>query len=254
MFEASRRSRMWGTAAADSSLLTVIRTNSDPARASALTCATVPSMSAVSVLVMDCTTIGALPPMVTAPTFTPRDVLREIMPRIIPEMGLNGRPLAIENAVDAGVAQGAVARELVLAQYPIQFRAQTFDGGTALHVEEVGSEFHCDAIQPFERMGQQQQFALGVQGSALYALSIPCGADFHPPIGRVDVHVRRHAHGLPGCRVDDGKCDHRTLLLKFQAPVDLRPHSFRRGNFGVPQSPQLAILHGVDEIVVMRVG
>src|ERR1700722_20834797 len=39
-------------------------------------------MSAVSVLVMDCTTIGALPPMVTAPTFTPRDVLREIMPRL----------------------------------------------------------------------------------------------------------------------------------------------------------------------------
>src|SRR5450432_3896797 len=79
---ASRRSLMWGTAAADSSLLTVIRTNSDPARASALTCATVPSMSAVSVLVMDCTTIGALPPMVTAPTFTPRDVLREIIQRL----------------------------------------------------------------------------------------------------------------------------------------------------------------------------
>src|SRR5450755_4583807 len=79
---ASRRSRMCGTAAADSSLLTVIRTNSDPARASALTCATVPAISAVSVLVMDCTTIGALPPMVTAPTFTPRDVLREIMSQL----------------------------------------------------------------------------------------------------------------------------------------------------------------------------
>src|ERR1700680_2879347 len=79
MFSASKRSRIWGTAAADSSLLTVIRTNSDPARASALTCATVPSMSAVSVLVMDCTTIGALPPIVTAPTFTPRDVLRGVI-------------------------------------------------------------------------------------------------------------------------------------------------------------------------------
>src|SRR5580698_11441787 len=76
---AARRSRMCGTAAADSSLLTVTRTSSDPARASALTCATVPSMSAVSALVMDWTTIGALPPMVTAPTFTPRDVLREII-------------------------------------------------------------------------------------------------------------------------------------------------------------------------------
>src|ERR1700679_1630031 len=79
---ASSPSRMCGPGAADSSLLTVIRTSSDPARASALTCATVPSISAVSVLVMDCTTIGALPPMVTAPTFTPRDVLREIMARL----------------------------------------------------------------------------------------------------------------------------------------------------------------------------
>ena len=70
---------MCGTAAADSSLLTVIRTSSDPARASALTCATVPSMSAVSVLVIDCTTIGALPPMVTVPIFTARDFLRDVM-------------------------------------------------------------------------------------------------------------------------------------------------------------------------------
>jgi len=34
------------------------------------------------VLVMDCTTIGALPPMVTAPTFTPREALREFMPQL----------------------------------------------------------------------------------------------------------------------------------------------------------------------------
>jgi hypothetical protein len=45
-----------------------------------LTCATVPSTSAVSVLVIDCTMMGALPPMVTAPTFTARDLLRECMP------------------------------------------------------------------------------------------------------------------------------------------------------------------------------
>jgi hypothetical protein len=39
-----------------------MRTISEPARASAATCATVPSMSAVSVLVIDWTTIGAPPP------------------------------------------------------------------------------------------------------------------------------------------------------------------------------------------------
>ncbi len=80
------------------------------------------------------------------------------------EMGLNRRPLAIKNAVHAGVAQSAVACDLVLPQYPIQFRAQSFNGGTALHIKEMGSEFHRDAIQVFERMSQQQQLALGVQG------------------------------------------------------------------------------------------
>src|SRR5277367_98815 len=134
---------MWGTAAADSSLFTVIRTNSDPARASALTCATVPSMSAVSVLVMDCTTIGALPPIVTAPTFTPRDVLREIMPRLYQgrafghpyhhrtrDLVVPGLVVAVEGNPDeseAGHRQGQEAAE----------RAD--DGGLPVH---------CAAIQP----------------------------------------------------------------------------------------------------------
>ena len=57
---------MWGTALAASSRSTVIRTSSDPAAASAATCATVPATSAVSVLVIDWTTIGASPPTVSA--------------------------------------------------------------------------------------------------------------------------------------------------------------------------------------------
>src|SRR5262245_19144171 len=67
---------MGGTAAAASSLLTVISTSSEPARASALTCATVESTSAVSVLVIDCTTTGAGPPTVTEPTRTGMDLRR----------------------------------------------------------------------------------------------------------------------------------------------------------------------------------
>ena len=88
------------------------------------------------------------------------------------EMGLNRGPLAIENAVHTGVAQGAVGSDLVLAQYPVQSRAQSFNGSTALHIEIVGSKFHGNATQPFKRMSQQQQLALGVQGAALHALII----------------------------------------------------------------------------------
>src|SRR5258707_1228111 len=65
-----RPSRMCGTAAAASSRSTVMRTISEPARARAATCAMVPSISAVSVLVIDCTTIGAPAPAATLPTMT----------------------------------------------------------------------------------------------------------------------------------------------------------------------------------------
>src|SRR5262249_52818233 len=57
---------MSGTARAAASVLTVTRTSSLPAAWSAITCATVAGTSAVSVLVIDCTTIGW-----PLPTFTP---------------------------------------------------------------------------------------------------------------------------------------------------------------------------------------
>ena len=57
------------TAAAAASLFTVTRTTSEPARASAATCCTVEATSAVSVLVIDCTMTGALPPTRTFPIF-----------------------------------------------------------------------------------------------------------------------------------------------------------------------------------------
>src|ERR1700732_4268798 len=62
--------RICGTGAAASSRSTVMRTNSEPARDNAATWATVPSTSAVSVLVIDCTTIGAPLPTATLPTMT----------------------------------------------------------------------------------------------------------------------------------------------------------------------------------------
>src|SRR5437016_6251924 len=64
---------MCGTAAAASSRSTVMRTISEPARAAAATGLAVPSASAVSVLVIDCTTTGAPPPTFTLPTCTGTD-------------------------------------------------------------------------------------------------------------------------------------------------------------------------------------
>src|SRR5690348_12868616 len=70
-------STIFGTACAASSVLTVTRTSSEPARASSITWFTVAAVSAVSVLVMDWTTIGFDPPTFTPPTFTATDARRE---------------------------------------------------------------------------------------------------------------------------------------------------------------------------------
>ena len=102
IFCLSSSSTMRGTAAAASSLLTVTRTSSDPARARAAHCWTVEGISAVSVLVMDCTTIGASEPTRTPPTATVTVFLRGII-----AMGTNSlsrkpmlarRPHSIERA------------------------------------------------------------------------------------------------------------------------------------------------------------
>ena len=81
---------MAGTAAAASGRSTVRRTSSEPARASSLIWMAVPMASAVSVLVIDCTTTGASPPTQTwrAPcdTSTLRLVRRDIGPEGIAKL------------------------------------------------------------------------------------------------------------------------------------------------------------------------
>src|SRR5260221_2356869 len=67
---------MRATCAAASGVFTVMRTSSEPARASASTCRTVASASSVSVVVSDCTTTGAPAPMRTSSTETWREILR----------------------------------------------------------------------------------------------------------------------------------------------------------------------------------
>src|SRR3954453_1502570 len=99
-------STMCGTPLAASSLFTVTRTSSDPARASAATCCTVEGMSAVSVLVIDCTTIGASEPTRTPPTTAVTVFLRWV----VAIAGINSlprklRPLPLCRRCDEGYVQ-----------------------------------------------------------------------------------------------------------------------------------------------------
>src|SRR5207237_10104653 len=88
--------------------------SSDPARARALTCCAVPSTSAVSVFVMDCTTMGAPPPTRTEPMDTWTEARREIdkgiarSPKGGNSTGLSGRVRARRGVASA--VQGALGR------------------------------------------------------------------------------------------------------------------------------------------------
>src|SRR5580704_8251006 len=85
-------STILGTAAAAASVLTVTRTSSDPACASAMVWLTVDWTSAVSVLVMDWTTMGWSPPTQTLPILTGTEARRVIA-------GMNPH-CSVEPAVD----------------------------------------------------------------------------------------------------------------------------------------------------------
>src|SRR5690606_14935953 len=80
-----------------------MRTISEPAGASAATWRTVASTSAVSVLVIDCTTIGAPPPTVTPPTST-ATVLRRgcgpAIPVVLPSIMFMRAPDPLEGGYD----------------------------------------------------------------------------------------------------------------------------------------------------------
>ena len=65
---------IFGSASASSPFGTATRTISQPALASAAICAVVASTSCVFVSVIDCTTGGAPPPILTPPTVTERSL------------------------------------------------------------------------------------------------------------------------------------------------------------------------------------
>src|SRR3546814_1961365 len=105
--------------------------------------------------------------------------------------------------------------------------AQRLESVTALSVSELRTEVGRDAIELLERVRQQHELAFGVYRAELHTPAIPGGPDLDTPIGRVDIHVCRHAHRLAACLFDDGKRQHGALVAKAQAPLGVGLH--RRG-------------------------
>src|ERR1700682_1755072 len=90
----------------------------------------------------------------TDPSPAARDILSRLLIQLIVEMHLHRRPFAGDDAVDHGVAQRAVRRDLMVAQNAILFGTKPLDAAPALVVEKMRTEFDRDAVEFFERVGQ----------------------------------------------------------------------------------------------------
>src|SRR5687768_4051742 len=115
----SRRLRIPGTWRAASSVFTVMRTISEPARASAATCSAVDAASSVSVLVIDCTRMGAPPPMILSATRTGREWRRDCIGLFESEARDRDPGMGLERDLAVVVEDGHVGR---VADHDVEWR------------------------------------------------------------------------------------------------------------------------------------
>jgi hypothetical protein len=152
------------------------------------------------------------------------------------QMHLYRRPFGREDTVNHGVAQRAVRRDLMVAQNAILLGPETLDAAPAGMIEKMRTEFNRNAIEFFECMRQQQQFALGIERAALHALGIPGRTDLDAPVRRIDIHIGRHARDL-AIGVEHRERQHRARGLEPQPAINLLAHVFGFGNGRVPELP-----------------
>src|SRR5690349_2079154 len=125
-----------------------------------------------------------------------RGLLPRLVVELIGEMRLHRRPFTGDDAVNHGVAQRSVWRDLVAAQNTVLLGAEALNAAPALVIEEVRAELYRNAIQLLEGVRQQQQFALCIERAALHAPGVPGRADLDATVGGVDIHVGGHARDL----------------------------------------------------------
>ena len=170
--------------------------------------------------------------------------VRQILP--------NGRPFGRNDAVDHCVAHRSVMANLMIADNSIQFGAESFYAAATRSIEKMRAKFDRDAIEAFEGMRQQKQLAFCIERAALYAPRVPSRSDLDAAVGCIDVHVGRHSDD-DARRIENGERQHRSRRLECKPAVDFLGHPVGRGNRGVPEAPEFAVLDGVDQSHAMGV-
>src|SRR5262249_12420143 len=105
------------------------------------------------------------------------------------EMRLHRRPLAGNDAVDAGVAKRSVVCYLMAAQGASELCATSLDSTAALMIKKMRWELDRDAAQRVEGMAEKQELALGIELRPLHAFPVPGPANLQPAVIRFDVQI-----------------------------------------------------------------
>src|SRR5436190_2881946 len=189
---------MAGTAAAASAVFTVILTSSEPASASALTCATVAGTFAVSVLVIDWTTIGAPPPIATPPTSTCRAGRRVMVIGSLDEIARSAMRVPASVVGIACPGTGFPLRTRISGpsgsgvDFTIAHRRARLGNDPAV----VDREHHLVAVPDAARLADDEVQRLVTCG---------VGGRFDPEVTAL-VDDGGHTHRYPGCaRVNDAQ-------------------------------------------------
>jgi hypothetical protein len=118
-------------------------------------------------------------------------------------------------------------------------------------VEKMSTKFHADAIQGLKRMREQKQFALRIERCALHAFAVPRPPDLHPSVRFVHVPITRHTYNFFRAGISHRKGKHSPFGLAVQPTVNFSFHLRRFWDDGVPQLPELSVMHGLSQIVMV---
>src|SRR5207302_446448 len=83
------------------------------------------------------------------------------------QMLFHRRPFAFDDAEHDRVAIAPVGSYLMIAQHAVLLRAEAHNRFARGVIEPVRAKLDGDALERFERMREQQQFALGIDRRAL---------------------------------------------------------------------------------------
>ena len=118
------------------------------------------------------------------------------------QIGFDGGPFGVEDAVEDGITDETVRQDHMLAQNTFFNSAESLNGMLGAQVAGVGFELYAYTAKLLKGVSQQQIFAFGVDRSALVGDGIPGTTDLDGEIWGVDVEVAGGSNGVATLKVD----------------------------------------------------